>query len=458
MLGNFKKFALVVGDVLALYLSLYLTLALRYRSLPSSEVWNENFLPFTLLFAVWLVIFYINGLYDIAATKNDIGFYNKIFRNILINYAVAGAYFYLLTDKLFDIKPRAVFFIFMAVFLGLNLLWRFWFNAFVQRPNFLKNILVIGMKDEARELVEEIFKKPQLGYRIAAIINDNSVNHKEFPGVAFYDSSTDIKKILRSHQISTVVTAIDPHGNPDLAQNLFSSLSLKIQFFDLPGFYEKLTGKIPVTSVGHVWFLQNFAQGEQGPYEFAKRILDITVSAVVLLASLPFLPLVALAIKLNSPGRVLFRQTRVGFLGRPFVAIKFRSMKEEAEKDSGPQWATKNDPRVTGFGRFLRKMRLDEIPQFINVLAGEMSLIGPRPERPEFVKSLVRDIPFYNERHLVKPGLTGWAQVNYDYGASVEDAHVKLQYDIYYAKKRSLVLDLAVLLKTAKIILTRQGK
>src|SRR3989338_4671092 len=457
MLGNLKKTILFFGDLLVMYMSLYLTLLLRYREIPAQNIWEMHFLPFTVLFLVWCAVYYINGLYDIAATKNDVEFYNSVLRNLLVSFAMAAAYFYLLTDNLFHIKPQLVFFIMIGVHSIQFSLWRFWYNAFVQRPEFLKNILVIGMKDEARELVDEIFKKPQLGYRIAAIINGQNMA-SEFPGVAIYDATADIKKIIRDHGISTVITAVDPRTIPELVQNLFSSLSMRIQFYDLPDFYEKLTVKIPVTGIGHIWFLQNIAKGQNGIYEFLKRSTDLLLATVGLIVSLPFWPIIAVAIKLDSSGQIFFKQNRVGFLGRHFTAVKFRSMRVGAEAEGGPQWASKNDPRVTRLGRFMRKVRLDEIPQFINIIKGEMSLIGPRPERPEFVKTLERDIPFYNERHLVKPGLTGWAQINFQYGESTRDAFKKLQYDLFYVKNRSIPLDLGIVLKTINIMLSGKGQ
>src|SRR3989344_2121980 len=176
MIGGFKKFGLVLGDVLVLFFSLYLTLIIRYRQMPSPEIWHLHWPPFSVLFLVWLVVFYITGLYDMAASRNDVDFYNKILRNMLINFGIAAGYFYFLTDKLFDIKPQAVFFIFIAIVAAAFPLWRFWFNSFFRRPAFLKRVLVVGITDEARELVSEISRKPILGYVISAIVH-NSPRH-----------------------------------------------------------------------------------------------------------------------------------------------------------------------------------------------------------------------------------------------------------------------------------------
>jgi len=458
MINRFKRVILLGGDILLLYVTLYLALFLRHQHFPTHAIWNENFWPFTLLFVVWVGIFYINGLYEIFASKNDVEFYNKILRNLLLNFGFGIAYFYLLTDKLFDIKPQTVFLIFSALFTVIFLGWRFWYNSFVKRPTMLKNVLVLGMNDEARELVEEIIKKPQLGFRISAIIHDGYRANAEFPGVEIFNSSIAIKKLLKKNNIETVVTVLDPQSNPELLRQLFDSLSLRLQFFDLPSFYEKLTGKIPVTNIGHIWFLENLAESEKQYYEGTKRIIDLLASLVGGVISLVFLPFLALLVKSSSPGPVFFKQMRVGAGGKPFLAIKLRTMYTDAEKDGQPQWAAKDDPRITRIGKFLRKTRLDEIPQLLNVLRGDMSIVGPRPERPEFVRQLQELIPFYNERHLIRPGLTGWAQINFQYGASAGDALKKLQYDLFYVKNRSLILDAGIILKTLNIIFSGKGR
>jgi exopolysaccharide biosynthesis polyprenyl glycosylphosphotransferase len=226
----------------------------------------------------------------------------------------------------------------------------------------------------------------------------------------------------------------------------------------LPTIYEQITGRVPVATVEKLWFLENLSENEKQFYEFFKRGFDIIFTLIAGLFGLLIAPFVALGIKLTSPGPVLFIQKRVGRHGKIFRAMKFRTMYEGSET-SGPQWTKKDDPRVTSFGRFLRKTKLDEIPQLINILRGEMSYIGPRPEQPEFVAFLMREIPYYNERHLIKPGLTGWAQINFpDSSASREDTLIKLQYDLYYIKNRSLLLDIGIILKTINIVLSGKGR
>jgi lipopolysaccharide/colanic/teichoic acid biosynthesis glycosyltransferase len=211
-----------------------------------------------------------------------------------------------------------------------------------------------------------------------------------------------------------------------------------------------------VEDVDHWWFIENFSLRHRPLYEAGKRVSDILISITIMAITLPLLPFIALAVK-STPGSLFFKQLRTGRHGRTFLAMKFRSMVSNAEAN-GPQWSSHNDPRITRAGRFLRATRLDEIPQLVNILRGDMSFVGPRPERPEFVNRLQEQIPFYQERHLVKPGLTGWAQINYPYGDSAEDALEKLRYDLYYIKNRSLMLDVSTVLKTINTVLRGLGR
>ena len=268
----------------------------------------------------------------------------------------------------------------------------------------------------------------------------------------------DLIECIVNNHIQTVVTAINPHRDINLVKNLYHCLPLDIVLYDLPTFYEKITGKIPNSAIEEVWFLENLMREKKRIYESTKRILDILYSLILGIISLFFYPFIMLAIKLDSPGSIFYKQKRVGENNQIFNIHKFRSMIQEAEIN-GAQWAKANDSRVTKVGRFLRATRLDELPQLLNVLKGDMSFVGPRPERPEFVfgANLQRQIPFYQIRHLIKPGLTGWAQINFQYGASLEDTIEKLQYDLFYIKNRSFILDLGILLKTVKIILSGKG-
>jgi exopolysaccharide biosynthesis polyprenyl glycosylphosphotransferase len=258
-------------------------------------------------------------------------------------------------------------------------------------------------------------------------------------------------------EVDCAVIATTRQMNPELLKTVTQSEMKGVAIYDMPTLYEELTGKIPVKHIPRNWMSYTALRGVRGDlYIRIKQIFDVVLSALGLALALPLLVLVALAIKLDSRGPVFYRQKRVGLNGRQFDLIKLRSMTTGAES-AGAKWAQENDTRITRIGRVLRKSRIDEIPQMWNVLKGEMSFIGPRPERPEFTIQLLNDIPFYSLRHSIKPGITGWAQVNYGYGASVEDAAEKLQYDLFYIKNLSFFLDLHILIRTIRVVLFGRG-
>ena len=245
-------------------------------------------------------------------------------------------------------------------------------------------------------------------------------------------------------------------GRPAVFQRLLALSHLSFNVVELPEFFEQKFGRVPVEEITSVWFLHALNVANRGISAALKRILDLLVALVLVVVSAPLMLLTAMAVKLTSPGAVFYRQQRVGEHGRVFTCVKFRSMRDDAETD-GAVWAEEEDPRTTRVGRYLRRYRIDELPQLWNVLRGEMTMVGPRPERPEFVRQLVDAVPFYSPRHLTKPGLTGWAQVSAGYAATLDDARLKLSYDLYYLKHRGLALDLAILLRTIGVVLRGTG-
>jgi sugar transferase (PEP-CTERM system associated) len=271
-------------------------------------------------------------------------------------------------------------------------------------------------------------------------------------------STLPLSELVRGLGVKEVVVAVrEQRGGVLPMAELIECRVSGVPVTDLAGVYERVRGEVPLESLKASWLIygQGFEQG--GARTFVKRTFDIAVAAVLLVLALPVMVVTALAVRLDSAGPVIFRQERVGRGGRTFTCLKFRSMRADAEQDGVPRWALKSDPRVTRIGSFIRKSRIDELPQLLNVIKGEMSLVGPRPERPEFVNELKRTISYYDLRHSVKPGVTGWAQVRYSYGASVEDARKKLQFDLYYVKNHSLFLDLLILVETVRVVLFREG-
>lgn len=276
-------------------------------------------------------------------------------------------------------------------------------------------------------------------------------------GVKMLGRVEDLPSVSRATRPDVIVVALTERRRslplPAILECKFQGIEVE----DWPTFYEKLTGKILLTDLRPSWLIFSEGFSTNNATVVVKRWIDVTFSALTILMTLPLWPLLALAIRLESPGPVFYRQSRIGKGGKVFSLIKFRSMRQDAEVGTGPVWATENDPRITRVGRFLRRSRLDELPQLVNVIAGHMSLVGPRPERPSFVSELQEQIPFYINRLAVKPGVTGWAQVKYHYGSTVEDAIEKLQYDFYYIKNMSIFLDLLILLQTVQVVLFARG-
>ncbi|HKY21195.1 MAG TPA: TIGR03013 family XrtA/PEP-CTERM system glycosyltransferase [Vicinamibacterales bacterium] len=354
---------------------------------------------------------------------------------------------------------RGVFLIAAMLVISFIIGWRMGFDWLMQQVGPRERLLLVGTSIAAVKLAREIFERRQeLGVEIVGFIDADPKKvgeHVLNPGVI--GTLDDISSIVRTRAVDRVVVSLaDARGKLPMDRLLEIKLE-GVTFDHLASVYEEYTGKIAVENLRPSWLI--FSSGFQGgrTLRSAKRAMDVLAAVMGLLLSAPLILLIAIMVRLTSRGPVLYHQARVGYRGRVFMVHKFRSMRVDAEADSGPVWAKSGDPRVTPIGRFLRKARLDELPQLWNVLVGEMSFVGPRPERPEFVEELTREIPFYGQRHVVRPGLTGWAQVRYSYGASREDALEKLQYELFYIKNLSLALDLFIILKTIKTVVLRRG-
>ena len=427
-----RQIILAIGDVLVLYLSLVLTLFFRYQTLPSAEAINLHLRPFTIVFFLWILVFYIAGLYELRRLKNTLEFFKNFGAALGINTLISVLFFYLLTN--YGIAPKTNLLIFLVVVFFLEYLWRSLYNRFISQPT--AKILFIGEGRATKELLNAIHQNPQLGYR--------------------FEICTDIEAVaavIVEKKIDIVAVQTDLKKNQRLAAIIYNYLTSGVEVVDAIVLYENIFGKIPLSELEEFWFLENIIERHR-IYDFFRLPLEILLTLVLGIILLPLMILIALLIKLTSPGPVFFNHSRVGELGRIFTLYKFRSMVADAEKH-GPQWAQNNDQRITALGKLLRRTHLDELPQLINIIRGQLAFVGPRPERPEFVEQLKKAVPFYELRHLVKPGITGWAQLNYRYGASVEDAYEKLQYDLYYLKNRSLWLDLGIIIKTIKMIFVR---
>ncbi|MDI6734267.1 MAG: sugar transferase [Patescibacteria group bacterium] len=436
-----KSLFLLFGDILSFYLALIITLFLRYGNSLTLVSFNKHIWPFSIIFALWIIIFYITNLYDLKRAKNEPNFFKTLSVTQIINLSTAFAFFYLL--PFFDVSPRTNLLLFTIISTIFLTGWRYFFNRLIKNTRS-QNILIIGLTPEAERATHYLGTNPQLGLNIKSILK-NGIDDPLW---------LSLPKIIEKEQISTLVIAPHIKKNRRAAKVIFDELTQGIEILDTSTFYEQIFNKTPLSELEEMWFLENVAH-KRMLYETAKKIMEFFITLTLVIILTPFFIIIYFLIKLTSPGRTIYKQIRVGKKEKIFTLYKFRTMKIDAEKN-GPEWSKPNDERITPIGKILRSSHLDELPQLFNVLKGDISFVGPRPERPEFVKELKEKIPFYEIRHIVKPGITGWAQINYRYGSSVKDAYEKLQYDIFYIKNRSIILDLLVILKTIKTFFVNQ--
>jgi exopolysaccharide biosynthesis polyprenyl glycosylphosphotransferase len=419
---------------------LILTLILRYgnfwiKTLP------DHLSPFTIILILWILIFYIAGIYDKKRLRNTIDFFKTLLTSYILNIFLAIALFYF--SPFIGISPRTNLFIFSGLFIILNFFWKGYFNKFLAYKFPKLKVLLIGNEDSFSEIIAFLKRNEQLGYEIKFFLKIDEIP-KELKDLSSW------KDFIDKNSIDLIVVPLFFKKESDFSKIFYELLLSGILVYDLPYFYEIIFKKIPLKDINESWFLEKIIEHEKF-YDKLKDGLEFVFALFLFLFLLPVKIFIALLIKLTSKGPVIYKQVRIGKNNQQFILYKFRTMRQDAEKD-GPKWKASGDydPRFTFIGRILAKTHLDELPQLINILKGEVSFVGPRPERPEFVTVLEEKIPYYNVRHIIKPGITGWAQINYKYGASIDDTYEKLQYDIYYIKNRSIILDLAIILKTLK--------
>jgi sugar transferase (PEP-CTERM system associated) len=419
--------------------------------------YEQGFLKVTVVSLAFVTCIYYFDLYDSSVLSNR--------REVLTRLVQALGTTCLLLACCYYIYPslelgRGIFLIGMVFVAVLLFLWRRLFLVLNSAPALADRVLILGNGTLAEPLSSEISQRPELALRVVGHVQEPislPARTDSQNGSADGSCQQDLVTYATSHRVNRVIVAMgDRHGKLPVEQLLvLKSRGVLIQ--DATEVYEAITGKVPLEPLRLGWLLFSPSFSDFRLVLFYKRIAAIFVSALGLLLSLPLIPLVALAIKLSSRGPILYKQRRVGRLGVVFHCYKFRTMRKDAEADTGATWAADNDPRITTVGMFLRRSRLDEIPQLLNVLRGDMNFVGPRPERPEFVEWLGREIPQYNVRHIVRPGITGWAQVRYKYGSSLADAQEKLRYDLFYLKNISPGFDLLIFFYTIKRILLGRG-
>lgn len=453
--SKINVFFLVVGDTVVLYVSLYLALALRNLFQPEQLSIQVHLYPFTIAFAFWIAVFGVSGLYDLRTTKNSVTFIERLGKAVIINGIIAMFVFYVRPEFKLTPKTNLILDILISSFGIVG--WRYFYNILIA-SRVANHVLFFGVSKEIIDTVRLVEENPQFGYTTVAVM---LANHEPIPELFAYPvlgASEKLEIAIRDFHIDTIVIAPQIKENKNLVRMFFEVLPLGVSVVEFPNFYEGLTGKIPVSLIQEVWFLENLIDLKKSFYDRMKRASDILFAALFGIPALAVTPLIAFGIKLDNPGPILFRQKRIGKNGNIIELVKFRTMIPEAAAMDA-QWSEKNDSRITRFGKLLRKTRLDELPQLWNIIKGDISFVGPRPEQIDITKMLKEKIPFYDMRHLVQPGLTGWAQINPPYYySSVDDTYVKLQYDLYYIKNRSFALDLNIMFRTAMIVASQEGR
>jgi len=402
-----------------------------------------------------LAAFYFFDLYDFIVMHDRRELVLRLVQALGLAWIVLALCFYIYPRLMLG---RGISLIALPLALALMVGWRVSIHWILGHPDFGERILIIGSGNLAVELAREILDRPDAGYRIVGFVGtDAELLGKSLINPRVIGLTSQLDEIVKGDDIDRIVVAMgERRGHLPTDQLLHLSLAGKVSIEEGASFYERVTGRVSLNMIRPSWMIFS---GRGRPARLAgvtRSAVHRFVAFIGAILSLPIALLTAALIKIDSPGPVFYKQERVGKNGCTFVLMKFRSMRVDAEKE-GPVWAAKDDDRTTRIGRIIRKIRIDEIPQFWNILRGDMNFVGPRPERPHFVSQLAEEIPYYEQRHLMAPGLTGWAQIKYPYGASIEDARQKLQYDLFYIKNQSLILDSIILFETIKIILFGRG-
>jgi sugar transferase (PEP-CTERM system associated) len=465
MLRVFKKYYpirnvfFVIGEGLFIFLSVSLASFLILGS--DSFVYDQYLLLKILLITfVCQASLYYNDLYDFKISKN----YNELGIRLLQAMGFAAiflAFIYLVIPP--AVIGTGIFIISVGFVILLIVSWRFCYTLVINRGYFNQKIILLGSAGLVRLIESEITERKDCGYNIVAEVPEAGHSNKpdndsmDNPGNLCGQKYEGLAELARTNGIEKIIVALAEKRNNFPINELLKCRVNGIEVMDGNSFYEMLTGKLIVGAINPSWLIFSKGFRKSRTRRVMKRSVDLLLSLVLLIVFCPVILIMALLIKIDSKGPIIFSQERVGQNRKIYRIHKFRSMVKDAETPSGPVWAKDDDPRITRVGRIIRKWRFDEIPQLWNVLKGDMSFIGPRPEREHFVNQLEKIVPYYGERHTVKPGISGWAQVSYGYGASVDDAVEKLNYDLFYIKNMTFFMDLMIVLRTIKIVLFRKG-
>lgn len=454
-----RKIFLLAGDLGLMFFSLFLALSVRGLWVVSFNYYLVNLKVFLPIFFVSSVVYVLFDLYGLRMLQKIYRLVYYLFMATIANLVLATVYLYIFQARS-EISPKTVLVLYILLVFFLTVVWRFLYNdLFFTSRKYLKKTIIVSDGKIDSELMKLSNPPAGVDFEITGLVSvDDDFKNSSFENVPHLGDFKDIQKIIVENKIEEIILAADSRkDDQEFIKTLSDSLMLGIKIFEWPVFYEHVFQKIPIDKLDHFWFIYTFGENDKRIFEHFKRVFDLLISVVGMIFFFLIFPLVALLIKLTSPGPIFYCQRRLGKDGKIFTLIKFRTMENNAEKE-GAVWSSSKDKRITSVGKILRRSRIDEVPQFLNILKGEMSLVGPRPERPEFLSVLSEKIPFYYKRQMVKPGVTGFAQVMYPYAETVEDSLEKVGYDLFYIKNRSFYLYFKIILLTLRTMLTLSGR
>jgi sugar transferase (PEP-CTERM system associated) len=441
---------LVTGDILAAIIAVQAGFIIRFGAMGFPD--EAHLVRLTIFSAVTVISSYFLELYNFERQAEKKEMLARVFFSVVVSFVVMTVTGYVVHVPLFF---RGMFLITLIVFGIVQYLWHVSYRSIMHSKGMAQRVLILGTGPLAKKIGDLILSTNHR-HVLGGYVNPTGESI-HVPLDAVVGNGGGLLETIKHNNVDKMVVSLSERRGVFPLQEVMCCKFRGVEVIDAPTFYEEITEKLLIEDTTPSWFIFSNGFKMTYPLRLFKRAIDLVFSIAGLILTAPLLPLVALMIRIDSRGPLFLRQIRVGEMEKKFLLYKFRSMRSDAEKASGAVWATKDDPRITRVGKFLRKTRIDELPQLFNVLNGDMSLVGPRPERPEFIVKLKKQIPFYSERHFVKPGVTGWAQIRYPYGASVEDAIEKLRYDLYYIKNISLFLDTQIILETAKVMLLGRG-
>jgi sugar transferase (PEP-CTERM system associated) len=454
---NARTVLLIIVEAMLLFVAMITAVYVRLGVLGAEEQLLRSYGFYKIALATFFCLsaFYLYDLYDYVVMRDRRELVLRLIQALGLAWVALALVIYALPQMLIG---RGVSSIALPLALTLMVTWRVTIHWFLGHPDIGERVLIVGSGASAVEIAREALARRDVGYRIIGFVDtDPALVGKSLINPRVIGLTSELDVLVKRENVDRIVVALgERRGQFPTDQLLDLSLSGNVSIEECASFYERLTGRVHLDMMRPSWLIFSGRGRQKRLSAFTRAVMHRSVALIGAILSLPFALVTAVLIKLESRGPILYKQERVGKNGQPFVLMKFRSMRVDAEKN-GPTWAKTDDDRATRVGRIIRKIRVDEIPQFWNILKGEMSFVGPRPERPHFVKQLAQEIPYYEQRHLIAPGLTGWAQIKYPYGSSIEDARQKLQYDLYYIKNQTLGLDAAILFETVKTILFGRG-